>query len=47
MANDYASEVNRYVWRNGRPQKELIHTHPEELSGFTWNIMPVPIELIP
>ncbi len=47
VANDNAGEVNRYVWRDGSPVKENLYTHPEGLSGFTWNIMPVPVELIP
>jgi hypothetical protein len=47
VANDDEGEVNRYVWVNGTPQRELLYTHPEGLSGFTWNIMPVPTELIP
>jgi hypothetical protein len=47
VANDDDGEVNRYVWQNGAPVKETLYTHPEGLSGFTWNIMPVPVELIP
>ena len=47
VANDNAGEVNRYVWRDGSPVKTTLYTHPEGLSGFTWNIMPVPAELIP
>jgi hypothetical protein len=47
VANDDAGEVNRYVWTSGTPVKETLYTHPEGLSGFTWNIMPVPVELVP
>jgi len=47
VANDNAGEINRYVWADGAPVKETLYTHPEGLSGFTWNIMPVPVELIP
>ena len=47
VANDNAGEINRYVWQNGTPVKETLYTHPEGLSGFTWNIMPVPVDLIP
>jgi hypothetical protein len=32
---------------NSSPVKETLYTHPEGLSGFTWNIMPVPVELVP
>ena len=47
VANDDAGEINRYVWVDGVPQRELLYTHPEGLSGFTWNIMPAPTALIP
>jgi hypothetical protein len=47
VANDNAGEVDRYIWRDGSPVKETLYTHPEGLSGFTWNIMPIPAELIP
>jgi hypothetical protein len=47
VANDDDGEINRYVWVDGEPQRELLYTHPEGLSGFTWNIMPCPISLIP
>jgi hypothetical protein len=47
VANDDGGEINRYVWMNSSPVKETLYTHPEGLSGFTWNIMPVPVELVP
>jgi hypothetical protein len=47
VANDNAGEINRYRWQDGSPVKETLYTHPEGLSGFTWNITPVPVELIP
>ena len=47
VANDDEGEVNRYTWVDGEPVRELLYTHPEGLSGFTWNIMPCPISLIP
>jgi hypothetical protein len=47
VANDDDGEVNRYTWQNGAPVKETLFVHPDGLSGFTWNIMPVPVELIP
>jgi hypothetical protein len=27
--------------------KTTLYTHPEGLSGFTWNLMPIPAEMIP
>ncbi len=47
VANDDDGEINRYTWVNGEAQRELLYTHPEGLSGFTWNIMPCPTALIP
>jgi hypothetical protein len=47
VASDEHSEVRRYVWDNGECEREVIHTHPGGFKGFTWNIMPVPLELIP
>jgi hypothetical protein len=47
VANDDHGDVNRYVWQDGQPVKETLFTYPEGLSGFTWNIMPVPVELVP
>ncbi len=47
VANDDSGEVNRYVWRDGEPVKTTLYTHPDGLSGFTWNIMPVPLEIVP
>ena len=47
VASDDHKEVRRYVWEGGKPVREVIHTYPENLSVFTWNIMPIPVELIP
>ncbi len=47
VANDGRSEVNRYVWQGGAPVKTTLYTHPGGLSGFTWNIMPVPLAALP
>jgi hypothetical protein len=47
VANDKGGEVNRYVWREGTPVKTVLYTHPGGLSGFTWNIMPVPVAALP
>ncbi|MCU0304001.1 MAG: VCBS repeat-containing protein [Thermoanaerobaculales bacterium] len=47
VANDNAAEVNRYIWRDGVPEKQTLYTHPQGLSGFTWNITAAPVELLP
>jgi hypothetical protein len=47
VANDNGSEINRYLWQDGAFVKETLYTHPAGLSGFTWNIMPAPVDLLP
>ena len=47
VASDKHGEVRRYVWQRGEFQREVIYSHPGGLAGFTWNLMPVPVELIP
>jgi hypothetical protein len=47
VANDDAGEINRYIWVDGEPMKTTLYTHPEGLSGFTWNIMPAPLSVLP
>ncbi len=46
VANDDGGQVNRYMWFDGEPMRENLYTHPAGLTGFTWNIMPAPIELL-
>jgi hypothetical protein len=47
VASDSHKEVRRYVWKDGKPEREVIYAHPDDISLFTWNIMPVPVELVP
>jgi hypothetical protein len=44
-ANDVGSTIDRYVRRDGIPQKTVLYAYPERLVGFTWNVMPVPVAL--
>jgi len=46
VASDDQGEVRRYVFRDGRFEKEVIHTRKPAGSAFTWNLMPVPVELV-
>jgi hypothetical protein len=46
-ASDDHHEVRRYVWKAGAPVREVVFAHPEGMSGFTWNITAVPVELVP
>jgi hypothetical protein len=47
VANDGGKEINRYAWDGTGLAKTVLYTHPESFSGFTWNIMPCPVELMP
>ena len=46
VASDDQGEVRRYVARGDRFEKEVIHTRKPAGSAFTWNLMPVPVELV-
>jgi len=46
VASDDQGEVRRYVWRDGRFEKEVIHRRTPAGSAFTFNIEPVPVELL-
>ncbi len=46
VASDNQGEVRRYVWQDGKWAKEVIHTRQPVGSAFTWNVMPVPTELL-
>jgi hypothetical protein len=45
-ANDSAKQLNRYVWVDGKPVRETIYTSGSPNSVLTWNVMPVPVELV-
>lgn len=47
VASDKHGEVRRYVWDGGETHREVIFSHSEGFSGFTWNIMPAPVGLLP
>ncbi len=47
VASDKHKELRRYVWISGRPVRETIYRRPDARPIFTWNLMPVPVELIP
>ncbi|MEM9188822.1 MAG: VCBS repeat-containing protein [Myxococcota bacterium] len=46
VASDEQGELRRYVWRNGRPDSEVIHRRELPRSMMTWNIMPVPVTML-
>jgi len=46
VASDDQGEIRRYVWRQGRFQKEVIRKRAVPDSVFTWNLNPVPLGLL-
>lgn len=47
VASDRQSEVRRYDWSDGEWKKQVLLKYDEGLTGFTWNIMPVPAAFLP
>ena len=47
VASDDHKEVRRYVWKGQRMERETIYKRPDDRPIFTWNLMPVPIGLVP
>ena len=47
VASDRHKEVRRYVWDGKRLAREVIYQRPDARPIFTWNLMPVPIALVP
>jgi hypothetical protein len=47
VASDNHKEVRRYVWKDGHPVRTVIYRRPDARPIFTWNLMPVPLDLIP
>ena len=45
VASDDDKQIRRYVWQDGEAVREIIHTWDDGLSRFTWNLMPVPVEV--
>jgi hypothetical protein len=46
VASDNDGELRRYVWNGRRLVKEVIYERADNRSILTWNIMPVPLELV-
>ena len=47
VASDKDREVRRYVWKDGKPEREVIWKRPGDDRPITWNVMPIPRSLIP
>ena len=46
VASDDHKAINRYVWNGKKLVKETILERTSPLPIFTWNLMPVPLEVI-
>jgi len=47
VASDKDKEVRRYVWNGEKLVREVIYVRPDDRSVFTWNLMPVTVDLVP
>ena len=47
VASDKHKQVRRYVWNGSRLVRETIYDRPDDRAIFTWNLMPVPVGLVP
>ncbi|MDD9967412.1 MAG: VCBS repeat-containing protein, partial [Myxococcales bacterium] len=46
VAADEQGELRRYVWQAGKPVRTTIHKRDIPGSMMTWNLMPVPTEIL-
>ena len=46
VAADTQGELRRYLWINGRPRRQMIHSRAEPRQRMTWNIMPAPVSML-
>ncbi len=47
VASDDDKELRRYRWNGQELVRDTIYTRPDARPIFTWNLMPVPVDLIP
>jgi hypothetical protein len=47
VASDNHKELRRYVWNGTEIVREVIYMRPDDRPIFTWNLMPVPVDLMP
>jgi FG-GAP-like repeat len=47
VASDKHKQVRRYAWDGRKLAREVIYSRPDDRPIFTWNLMPIPRELIP
>jgi hypothetical protein len=47
VASDKHSEVRRYAWDGKKLARQVIYKRKGGGGAFTWNVMPVPVSLVP
>jgi hypothetical protein len=47
VASDRHKQLRRYVWNGEELVREVIYDRPDDRAIFTWNVMPLPLDLIP
>ncbi len=47
VASDRHKELRRYTWNGERLVRETIYRRTDDRPIFTWNLMPVPVALVP
>jgi len=47
VASDDDKELRRYRWDGKKLVRDTIYKRPDARPIFTWNLMPVPVEMIP
>ena len=47
VASDDQGELRRFTWKDGKPSKEVILSRKVPGAVLTWNLMPVPAEMLP
>ncbi|MBW2267817.1 MAG: VCBS repeat-containing protein [Deltaproteobacteria bacterium] len=47
VASDADKAIRRYRWDGGRAVRETLHQRRDGRPIFTWNLMPLPAELVP
>jgi hypothetical protein len=47
VASDKHRQVRRYTWDGEKLVREVIYRRPDDRAVFTWNIMPIPLSLVP
>jgi hypothetical protein len=47
VASDRHKELRRYRWNGSKLVRDTIYKRPDDRPIFTWNLMPVPVALIP